>query len=284
MKKNIREYFGLEKERYYEICREEQNLCALLYHLILADQPYLARFLGLIGCSASQLDDVEIYVEYAGLRDLWNKFGKRGHASNNKSALRPEEKNKVRRQFILDKLGLNQRKRFEQMEIQDFNRSFVSSNSNTSPNLIQSPATWQLATLAQTFPEANNEEFIRASRLKWCFNAKPDIVIFTSSEKGSLEKAVVIEAKFESRESAYPSGKEWKKFGKRYPRRVWQTEIQKQAFELLGFDDAHHVFIDKKGFRENGFSWSQVFNELGVQDANGVPGFIKKQIASALNR
>lgn len=70
---NIRNFLGFTGE-YYSINREERNLAAILYHLLLLEGN-LGIFLTLIGTSHTpdELSKCSIYFEYAYLRDLWKK-------------------------------------------------------------------------------------------------------------------------------------------------------------------------------------------------------------------
>ncbi|MGH7293735.1 MAG: hypothetical protein ACRELB_02325, partial [Polyangiaceae bacterium] len=57
---------------YHTICREERNVVAMLYHLLM-DGPNLGRFLDLAGCRLPIVpEEMGVYFEYAFLRDLWN--------------------------------------------------------------------------------------------------------------------------------------------------------------------------------------------------------------------
>lgn len=268
MQKSIRAYLQ-QTGPYHVICREERNLCAVLYHLLLSNPENLPRFLKAIGRAPVKLENPEIYVEYAQLRDIWYAFGG--------SKPSPEEKNQTRREFILDALDLQSSGDLRNLSVEEFNRFFVAREPPSSDK-IESPSNWSIMQLDKSFPKDSRESgrFIEAVRFKWCFNVKPDIVIFPSPNN-----AISIEAKLESTESKYPSGQaESKIFKERSIPKVPQTEIQKQAFDLLGID-AHHVILAKTGGRKDQFAWKEVLCEL---DAGQEPEFIKKQIESFKNR
>ena len=117
---------------------------------------------------------------------------------------------------------------------------------------------------------------LKAARFKWCFNVKPDIVIFLSESE-----AISIEAKFESSEGKYPSGgAEWNIFQRRGLPKVPQTAIQEQVFKLLGIN-AVHVMLAKKGDGDDQFAWSEILRGLDVDQE---PEFVKEQIQSFLER
>ena len=267
MKKSIRKYFELAGP-YHSLCREERNLCAVLYHLLAGNPENLSRFLKTIGHEPAKLDTAEIYVEYAHLRDIWNAFGK-GKPSG--------VENETRREFILDALDLQSREDLRNSSVQEFNKFFVARTSPSS-KVIESPSNWSIKQLDESFPDdsVGSKGFLRAARFKWCFNVKPDIVIFLSQDE-----AVSIEAKFESSESKYPSGgEEWKIFQKRGLPKDSQTEIQEKVFELLGID-ATHVLLVKKGGDDNQFTWTEVLRALNVDQESR---FIQEQIESFLKK
>jgi len=267
MKKSIRKYFELAGP-YHSLCREERNLCAVLYHLLAGNPENLSRFLKTIGHEPAKLDTAEIYVEYAHLRDIWHAFGK-GKPSG--------VENETRREFILDALDLQSREDLRNSSVQEFNKFFVARTSPSS-EVIESPSNWSIKQLAESFPDdsGGSKGFLRAARFKWCFNVKPDIVIFLSQDE-----AVSIEAKFESSESKYPSGdEEWKIFQRRELPKVPQTEIQKQVFKLLGID-ATHVLLAKNGGGDGQFAWAEVLRALSLDKESQ---FIQDQIESFLKK
>ena len=79
---------------------------------------------------------------------------------------------------------------------------------------------------------SDNDEFLKVYKFKWCFNAKPDIVIHSSNDH-----AICNEAKNISGEGIYPSKQsEKEEFNKRKLKYVRQTEIQKMIMELPGIE------------------------------------------------
>lgn len=270
MAKSIREHFELTSA-YHSLCREERNLCALLYYLLLSNPENLARFLKAIGHEAAKLENAEIYVEYAHLRDIWYALGKCNRTLK-------EKKNEIRRDFILKHLGLQHRKQLTDSTVQEFNAFFVARKTPSSSKVIESPSNWSIKQIHNSFPVGTGEsdKFIRAAHFKWSFNVKPDIVIFLSPEK-----AISIEAKLEGGESMYPSSKVEKSiFTERKIGRASQTEIQELVFKILGIN-ANHVVLAKKGGNENKFAWEAVLRQLDVEQE---PAFVRKQFDSFLER
>ena len=111
-------------------------------------------------------------------------------------------------------------------------------------------------------------------KFKWCFNAKPDIVIHTSHST-----AICIEAKFESGEGKYPANnKEKEIFHKRGLEFVGQLSIQKKIMEeLLGIESEYIFLVQKKSMTESHktLTWKEAFENL---DINKCPYFIKEWI------
>ena len=56
MKRSMRDHFGIS-DPYHQICREERNLCALLYHLLLSSRENLIRLLELVDVPTKELPD-----------------------------------------------------------------------------------------------------------------------------------------------------------------------------------------------------------------------------------
>jgi len=180
---NIRSY--IEKSgRYFEYNREERNLAAIFYHALLLEGN-LEIFLQKLGHPFPVLkSELAIYYEYAYLRDLWFKIG---------------DDNETKRALILDTLNPNNKDTLHNLSIFEFNHYFGAAPQPSS-KFIQSPGNWSISSFDANIK--SNDEFIKASKFKWCFNAKPDIVIHTSNNS-----AICIEAKLESEEGKYPSSK-----------------------------------------------------------------------------
>lgn len=121
--------------------------------------------------------------------------------------------------------------------------------------------------------------FLDVCIFKWAFNIKPDIVIHIDTQT-----AVCVEAKFESKESKYPTSKSDKEeFKKRLGSveyyRYRQTEIQKYMFEkVLGMENTKFVFLTKEERRKTettegyNLTWDKVFGAMNLDSA---PKFIR---------
>ena len=252
MNSNIRVALG-NQQPYYMLCREERNLCAILYHLLLLDNN-LNSLLKLAKINWIADSTAEIYVEYSFLRDLW------------KSVSDPEKK----RRFLLDFLGYPEDHRLRTASYAKFNEHF-GATPKASVKYIQSPSTWSMERYNQQGHP--NERFRKISYLKWAFNAKPDIVI-TLPTRGTL----CIEAKFESGETKYPQRRRERDiFRQRGLRLVSQTDVQRSIFALLGIHTEFRLLVNGEGEKANKnlLTWQRVFH---VMDKCDLPPFIRQWI------
>lgn len=243
------------KDGYYKINREERNLAAIFYHtLLLGDN--LKLFLISIDCKLPVIEnETGIYFEYAYLRDLWNRKAN-------------ENGNEIKRKLILDFLKPSNREELEQMSIYNFNKYFGANRALSSEHIV-SPSNWSISSFSNTY---NNDEFLKVCKFKWCFNAKPDIVIHTTHNT-----AICIEAKFESGEGKYPSKNEEKEiFNQRGLNSVGQLCIQKKIMEELLEIQTEYIFlVQKKSHSETHkkITWEEAFKNL---DTTNCPFFIKE--------
>lgn len=264
---NIREFMGF-KESYYMINREERNLAAILYHLLLS-KDNLQKFLGLTGSPnvSAKLDEIEIYFEYAYLRDLW-------HIIDNKD-INLEDSNAKKRSLIYSFLKPSNINTLKDMSNDEFNRYFGAVPQGKTSIIIQSPSNWSIYRYCQNI--IDNHEFLKVTKFKWAFNIKPDIVIHTS-----LNEAICIECKLESNEGYYPSGNtEAKIFKSRDIGKVPQTKIQEYLMnDLLGIN-THFIYLVQKGVSTtqsyDTLIWKDVLSKMCLDDC---PKFIVNWIKS----
>ena len=259
---------------YAAINREERNLCAVLFHLLLVNDN-MRRFMELLtrpfGATG---DNVSMYSEYAYARDLWNAMGR--------------DTNKDKQDFVLEKLDLKDSLRFRAMDPEEFNTAF-GATPKASKTDIQNPGRWTVKTLNKTLKE--NDEFRRACVFKWAFNSKPDLVIHVSPNE-----AICIEAKLESAEGNYPQASDEKRIfterllkeGSQESLFVRQTEVQRYLMEQILGIKARHVFLRRPGHRSQNtadsssdcqITWHDVFSTL---DQNGVPSFLNTVVQSVM--
>ena len=264
---NIREFVGF-KDSYYKINREERNLSAILYHLLLS-KDNLHKFLSLIGCPniSAKIDEIEIYFEYAFLRDLWNII--------DNEDMNLKECNAKKRNLIYSFLKPNNFKTLEKMSNDEFNKYFGAVPEGKASNIIQSPSNWSVSRYWQNI--VDDHEFLKVTKFKWAFNIKPDIVIHTS-----LNEAICIECKLESKEAYYPSvNTEAKIFKSRDIGKVPQTKIQEYLMnDLLGIS-THFIYLVQKGESTSQsydmLTWKDVLSKMCLDNS---PKFIVNWIKS----
>jgi hypothetical protein len=242
------------KGGYFKINREERNLAAIFYHTLLLNDN-LNRFVTMVGCDDQILEvEMGIYFEYAFIRDLWKNIS---------------AGNEFKRKLILNLLQPNNRNDLENMSVLEFNRYFGAVRTPSS-EYIASPSNWSIKYYNDNIPD--NYEFLKVCKFKWCFNAKPDIVINTSHNT-----AICIEAKYESNEGKYPSDDSEKKiFEKRDLDLVGQLSIQKKLMEEILGIKTHYVFLVQKkssSLTHSTYTWKEIFDKL---DTDSCPYFIKE--------
>ncbi len=241
---NIREIVGIAPN-YSLINREERNFAAILF-AALCKPGNSERFLSYCEYHPDFGDDFGIYVEYSYLRDLWN-------------SLKDEN---VKKEIIRQHLRINNIDDILDQPIVEINRKFGVGGS-PSRDFIQYPGKWAIINYNNNFPD--NADFLKICRFKWSFNIKPDIVIHLNKDK-----AICIEAKYESREGKYPaSGLEKEIFKKRDVDYIGQMDLQKYMMEeLLGIktDFMFLVFKKEKSDTHKVVSWSEAFGCLDLSD------------------
>ena len=253
--RNVREFVG-SNQSYTEFNREERNLSAVFFYLLLREGN-LRRFLKHIDVAVD--DDLEhsaLYFEFAYLRDLWTTL----------------EPNTIGRALITQFLPLRGTPDLTGLPILNFNQ-FFGAVPAASATTVQSPCNWSMARYDSTI--ADNDDFLDVCRFKWAFNAKPDIVIQLSDSR-----CVCIEAKLGSGEGSYPQiASEKAVFVRRGIKPVSQTEVQKYVMsQLLGYDTTY-VFLAKQtpphtdGYRV--VTWKESFAQF---DLAGIPGFVRNLV------
>ena len=252
---NIRSFLSWNKN-YAAINREERNLAAVLYHVLLL-KDNLNSFLEYIECPF-KVDPLEMgmYFEYAFIRDLWFQI----------------HDNEKRRELILTLLKPRNESELTTLSTFEFNK-FFGAVPQPSAKYIQSPGNWSLTKYHNTITV--NDEFLKVCRFKWSFNAKPDIVIHSSRGE-----AVCIEAKLESMEGRYPQKpSEVAIFKARGVNSVGQTELQEYLMRtLLGINTQFVFLVNKANHHSSSHQvihWKDMFRIL---DISGIPSFMHEII------
>jgi hypothetical protein len=249
---NIRDVCGLDPS-YAEINREERNYAAVFYAALI--QPgNTERFLNLLGIDETPGDEFGIYFEYAYLRDIWNKI----------------TDDKTKKEIIRQLCPVSSIDEVLSGSAQDINHYFGASKE--SATYIQQPGWWAISKYDRTI--ANNDDFLKVCKFKWSFNIKPDIVVHQDKNR-----AICIEAKYESGEGQYPSSEKDKAvFNRREIPYVGQMELQKYMMEhLLGVqtDFVFLVYRKSKSETHKVVTWSEVFDCL---DTSKLPPFAQTMI------
>jgi len=184
-------------KRYYQFVREERLFCAALAHLLMQKGSNLTTFLQLVNAKSpadsqlplTRIDEAEVYVEFAFLRDYWHGLAR---------------DNDAKRRFIFDLFSRVDRLRHYESDsfpsvIGEFNGTFMGSPGTRIRNDIVYPGRWSVTGLFERFG-ARPDEFRDFCRFKWSFNIKPDVVVLLPGSK-----PLCVEAKFESKEGRYPT-------------------------------------------------------------------------------
>src|SRR5690554_1612749 len=218
---NIRSHFKWSKP-YHLINREERNICAILYHLIQTNNN-IYKFAELLDVNKDELNEYSIFFEYSYLRDIWHEI-KDDHAKQS---------------YIVTALGYPEHHWLSKCSFIEFNKYFGAAP-KPSEKHIQSPSNWAISNFDKNIKD--NAEFLAASRFKWCFNAKPDIVLHYGKDK-----AICIEAKLESGVGVYPGTEKDKDvFRQRGLESEKQTDTQIEIFKLLGISAKFFILSLKK--------------------------------------
>lgn len=246
---NIREIAGRQPD-YFDINREERNHAAILFAALC--RPENARaFMRLIDVEAAIGPEFGIYFEYAYLRDLWHTIAD----------------DATRREIIRQKLPIRDIDAIMRRPAVEINRLFGVAGT-PSQDQIQYPGKWSISKYSSHFPD--NDDFLKICRFKWSFNIKPDIVIHLDRNR-----AICIEAKYESGEGSYPSAEADKAIFRQRGIQpyVGQTELQRYMMqELLGVqtDFLFLVHRPERSATHRVITWAEVFSVL---DLSTMPDF-----------
>lgn len=262
LKPTARAFFGKENISYTLLNREERNLAAIFYHCLNLGDNLNRLFEHLSSPFPFDNEQYGIYFEYAYLRDLWESVGLKDPANDQK------------RGFILACLPEVAEFDLANASIEAFN-TFFGVAGTPSKQYIQSPSNWSISKYHPSL-KATPEALLAVSKFKWCFNAKPDIVIHTD-----LNHALVIEAKDVSAEGTYPGSDADKRVFREagLEPNVKQTDIQKHIMALLGVEMKGYLLSTRVIEPVNGYTnitWRQAFDAM---DTSNLPAYMKARIA-----
>jgi hypothetical protein len=148
---------------YLEVNREERFFCALFGHALLSSSIIRERFARLAQSKfgiTMQPATMEVYLEAAALRDYWNDLGD--------PVVYSDDTHRKRREVLGSLLSVMN----VSEDVIDKHHLFWTSERH---NKLWSPGRWK--------PKALKESgFAELVKLRWAFNAKPDILIVSHSE------------------------------------------------------------------------------------------------------
>jgi len=255
--------------KYSEICREERNIVAIFYHLLMNEDNFL-KFIKACQNKTNheifnsqeeiEFQDREIYYEYSYLRDLWYQYSEKEDNEKKKELIKDWFSRNVDTKNILDSLNTEE----------DFNKFFGC----TSKEYIQYPGSWRVLELCDKVKEVNisegeisKESLLEIAKFKWSFNIKPDLVIILDQKK-----VLCFEAKFKSGYSSYPHNpkekKKWDEFFGIKNQRVSQLELQEFLFKkILNYQEFYPFSIlNEETGNSNDLLWKDVFNDMEIDD------------------
>jgi len=168
-------------QRYIEVNREERHFCALFVHALLSSEIVRAAFVEMVrsryGIGLSP-DSLEIYLEAAALRDYWNSLG-----DFRKYSLATKQQRRHVLNGIVEYMGYNS-------NVIDEYHFFWTNEINGDKSKLWSPGHWSSSAIQAS-------SLTNLLRVKWAFNAKPDIMMISDG------CALLIEGKLESPEGKY---------------------------------------------------------------------------------
>lgn len=249
---------------YNEVNREERHFGFLFGSAIIHNQEFAQRIFDRYNSIfGSDLDanSFDIFFEVAALRDYWHALGK----TNEEYSIITHPKRRIVLNSILENLD------YDPAIIDQYGVFWT--NGNIGSGKLWCPSEWNINELKEIFGSGNKLVSIR-----WCFNAKPDILIVSN------KSAVMIEVKIESGSGRSNSGYD-------------QLEIQEQISNLMNqiipeyttrtFHNSSLTLHDElsiRGKKIHGITWSEVIDDLKSTMGN-MPGSIyTHKCLSALKR
>ena len=236
---------------FYTYLREERQFSFLLAHLLMQKGDALARFIDLIRerepgippIEPLNLEEAEVYVEFAQLRDYWDSLAR----DESGSLATKAQANAKKRDFVLRLFQTVPNLRFLAhddlpLDPEEFNAHFMGQAGSRIAKDVASPGLWSVKSLSDQFA-GTPDVFLDLCRLKWSFNIKPDVVIRIPGLP-----TLCIEAKLESGEGVYPTARPeiaLVESAGGVGKRVRQFELQQFLFEQLLGEPCVPVVVQK---------------------------------------
>lgn len=262
---------------YSEFNREERNYAAIFFAALCYGNN-LEKFLELCKVNSPIVkDESGIYFEYSYLRDLWFSIGMKEKEDETieEEKVRIDKANNDKKEIIRNKLKIKDIDNILNKPVKDINEKF-GVGGEPSDKYIQYPGKWAISKFSENVKD--RDDFIKVCKFKWSFNIKPDIVIHLSKDR-----AICIEAKYDSGEGSYPSSdKDINIFNSRGVEKVGQTELQAYMMKDLldlEIDEKKDFFaLVKKGMNSKthiNIQWSEAFKNM---ETGWMPEFAKQMI------
>lgn len=250
---------------YARVNREERFFCMLLAHCLLAKEGARQGFAKVVEENQeipslfSASPGLEVYIEVAALRDFWRQLGNPNSKENS-------ELEAKRRSFLLkavdwaNTLDLGGEKGCAHIpsDLLDISPGSPFWTTGKGPKHVPklwSPARWSMTRLEE-FPSSKSCAR-RLMRLRWAFNAKPDILVLEG------RSGLLIEAKVESGGGSNRDG---------YDQVQAQRDILSlwKHLELPGLDGTIHLVTLGKGRPLNKeaphLTWQSVLEGIGKEN------------------
>ena len=248
---------------YHQVNREERFYCMLIAHCLLSSKSARDGFAKVIHDDTglpgifSDTRDFEVFVEVAALRDYWRELGDpKRYDSGIEQA---------RRAFLhkalewANELDSDAEKGWSRTSPDLLDKTlgspFWTKKRDKSPGKLCSPALWPIEQLNKK--DSSRPCVERLKRLRWAFNAKPDLLVLAG------EHGVLIETKVESGSGSNKDG---------YKQLPTQGNILSlwKHFDLPGLNGNIFLMTLGKGRKPSGsehhMNWKQLIEGIGLKN------------------
>ena len=248
---------------YHLVNREERFYCMLIAHCLLSSKSAREGFAKVVHDEAglpgifSNSSEFEVFMEVAALRDYWRELGDPKRYDPAIEQARRDFLEKALRWVngLEDgaKVGWSQ----SPPDLLDKKRGspFWTEKKDGSPNKLCSPALWPIKKLNKA--DSTRPCVERLKRLRWAFNAKPDLLVLGG------QHGVLIEVKVES------GGGQNKDGYKQLPTQANILSLWKH-FDLPGLNGNISLVTLGKGPKPSGsehhMKWKQLIEGIGVKN------------------
>lgn len=227
-------------KQYFEVNREEKFYCFLYAHSLLTSKNIREKFCELINNKYNyhlNPEKFEIFIEVAALRDYWNDLGDPKKYS--------KETHQRRMKILIELLHFIN---LSDSIIHKFDFFWTTKNHKK----LWIPGHWSVKGIEQS----GKKELLK---IKWAFNAKPDILIISES------KCLFIEAKIESGLGQYGEG------NNQLDTQILISQLLKLLVPSFSEKEFKNIMLTKEEY--NGISWKEI---VGTLDEKQIDAFTYK--------